>query len=106
MVDIKLLDEVKRRLVKTYNPRETYVFGSYAWGLPDEDSDLDLLVVVDELDKDRYQALVEVHRALIGLKLSKDLLLLSKEEFEHDALDSTTLHYKIKLKGKKIYAKA
>jgi uncharacterized protein len=106
MIDAKIIEEVRQKLIKTYNPLEIYIFGSYAWGLPDEDSDLDLLVVVEKLNKGRYQTLVDGHRALVDVDLSKDLLVLTKEEFDADSDDVTTIHYKIKRKGKKIYAKA
>ncbi len=106
MIDKKTIEEVKERLIKTYNPLAIYVFGSYAWGCPDEESDLDLLIVVENIAMSRHHALVEGHRALIGMGLSKDLILLTKEEFEKDSEDITTLHYKIKRRGKQIYAKA
>lgn len=106
MIDNVLIEEVKNRLVKTYNPIEIYIFGSYAWGHPDDGSDLDLLVVVDKLDKHRYTAMAEGHKALMDLKLSKDILLYTKEEFEDDSHNTSTLGYKIKLMGKQIYAKA
>jgi predicted nucleotidyltransferase len=35
------------KLKENYNPEKIILFGSYAWGLPDEDSDLDLLVIKD-----------------------------------------------------------
>ncbi len=44
MIEKKVIDEVKNRLVNTYNPIAIYLFGSYAWGIPTEDSDLDLLI--------------------------------------------------------------
>jgi uncharacterized protein len=106
MIDKETIKKVKQRLIETYDPLEIYIFGSYAWGCPDEDSDLDLLVVIEKFDKDRYQTLVDGHRALMHMKLSKDLMVITKEEFEKDSKDSITLHYQIKRRGKKIYAKA
>jgi predicted nucleotidyltransferase len=106
MISSKIIEEVKQKLIKTYNPLEIYLFGSYAWGCPDEDSDLDLLIILDHYTKDQYHTLVDGHKALIHTRVPKDLLVLSKEEFEKDAEDNTTLSYKIKRKGKKIYAKA
>lgn len=106
MIDAKTIEEVKNRLVTLYNPDEIYLFGSYAWGKPDEDSDLDLLVVVEQYKEDRYHDLVEGHRALSGLHISKDLLLYDKAFFDSAVKDKTTFCYKIKQKGKKIYAKA
>ena len=106
MVDAKMIEEVKQRLINTYNPNEIYIFGSYAWGCPDEESDLDLVVVVDKIDKDRYKAMADGHRALMDLRLSKDILLFTQEEFNERSDDVTTLCYKIKRKGKQIYARA
>ncbi len=106
MVDVQTLEKVKQRLIKAYNPLEIYLFGSYARGCPDEDSDLDLLIVIEAYDTDRYHALVKGHRALMDMDVSKDLFVFSREEFDRDADDVTTFCYKVKHKGKKIYAKA
>lgn len=102
----KIVSEARDTLVETYSPLAIYIFGSYAWGNPDEDSDLDLLVIVEDVGKNRHQALVKGHLALAKLGIPKDLLLLSKKEFDEDSQDITTIHYKIKRKGKQIYAKA
>lgn len=106
MIDELMIEEVKKRLIKTYNPLEIYIFGSYAWGSPDEESDLDLCVVVDRLDTDRYRALVEGHRALMDLDLAKDIVLCTQKEFEERADNVSTLVYKIKRRGRQIYARA
>ena len=47
-VSQELLDEVTRRLNAEFHPEQVWLFGSHAWGQPDEGSDLDLLVVVSE----------------------------------------------------------
>lgn len=106
MINQEIIEEVKKRLIAVYQPKEIYLFGSYAWGTPQEDSDLDILVVIKAYENDRYNDLVKGHRALAGLKISKDLLLYSQQEFSEAASDVSTLCYKIKKKGKKIYAQA
>jgi predicted nucleotidyltransferase len=40
MISPDVIEEVKNRLIKAYNPLEIYIFGSYAWGHPDDESDL------------------------------------------------------------------
>ena len=40
------LAEITRRLVATYEPEQVVLFGSHAWGEPDEGSDFDLLVKI------------------------------------------------------------
>lgn len=106
MVNKDILEEVKNRLVKTYNPIAIYLFGSYAWGSPTEDSDLDLLVVIDKSDEKSYDRVRQGQRALFGLGISKDLIIYTKDEFDRISNNVTTLGYKIKHEGKVIYARA
>lgn len=106
MIDQATIEEVKNRLVKTYDPIAIYLFGSYAWGKPDENSDLDLLVVIDDFKKSWYEDIVEGHKALGRLKVSKDLLLYTKKQFDEVSKDNTSFGYEIVKRGKKIYAKA
>jgi predicted nucleotidyltransferase len=103
MISGKLIEEVKNRLVETYKPLEIYLFGSYAWGVPDEHSDLDLLVVVDRSGEKSYKRPIPGIRSLIGLKIPKDILVYTREEFDGMSGDVSTLCYKIKTEGKKIY---
>ena len=39
------LDEIVRRVVDGYQPEKIILFGSYAYGRPSADSDLDLLII-------------------------------------------------------------
>lgn len=106
MITNQQIEEVKERLIKTYDPLAIYIFGSYAWGHPTEDSDLDLLIVVDHYKEDRFQDMAEGHKSLIGMDLSKDILLYTKEQFEESSTDNLSLCFKVCRAGKKIYAKA
>jgi uncharacterized protein len=106
MINQNTIEEVKKRLINVYNPLEIYLFGSYAWGHPDEESDLDLLIVIEKYSKDRYSMLLDGHKAFMDMTISKDIVVLDKEEFEKFSEDITRLCYKIKREGKRLYAKA
>ncbi|KCZ70862.1 putative nucleotidyltransferase [Candidatus Methanoperedens nitroreducens] len=43
----KALDNIVNRLEQDYDPEQIILFGSYAYGNPTEESDLDLLIVKD-----------------------------------------------------------
>ncbi|MBE0611332.1 MAG: HEPN domain-containing protein [Dehalococcoidia bacterium] len=70
----ELLDEITRRLVAELDPDAIYLFGSYAWGTPDEESDVDLMVVVPEADAaERFRLATRGRGALRGLGIAKDV---------------------------------
>lgn len=105
MIENNTIKEVVHRLVDAYHPMEIYLFGSYAWGKPTEDSDLDLLVVVENSNQKRYERPVRGLLALFGLNISKDLIVSTKEEFSKNSEDKSSLYFKIKHNGKRLYAK-
>lgn len=102
----KIIDEARDRLIKAYDPVAIYLFGSYAWGTPTEDSDLDLLIIIEKSDEKSFKRPLPGQRALFGLGVSKDLIVHTQEEFEKYSQDVTTLCYKIKKDGELIYAKS
>lgn len=106
MIKKEIIEEVKNRLVKTYNPIAIYLFGSYAWGTPTEDSDLDLLIVVDKSDERAIKRSFNGYKALWGLGIAKDIMVYTNEEFEASAQKKNSLSYKVKHHGKVIYARA
>ncbi len=105
MIPKELIDEVIRRLIKTYNPEAIYIFGSYAWGTPTEDSDLDLLIIVDKSDDKSFKRPIAGYDALFGMGISKDIIVYTKKEFDQKSSDITTLAYKIKNDGELVYAR-
>ncbi len=56
------LNEIVRRLVTDYQPEKIILFGSYAYGEPHADSDLDLLIIKDTPDRpfDRVTAVIRL----------------------------------------------
>ena len=74
-VDKSLLDEIVNRIVRAVNPERIILFGSYAYGKPDSNSDLDILVIVKESKLPRYKRAVPVYRALEGILIPKDILV-------------------------------
>jgi hypothetical protein len=101
-LDQKTINEIKQRLIETYHPREIYMLEPQQ---TDANVDIDILVVVDQAGlQQRYAMMAEGHKALIGIKVPKNILVYTKEEFEDYLNDASTLSYAIKHYGKRIYA--
>lgn len=106
MVSREVIEDVKNRLVKAYSPVAIYLFGSYAWGTPTEESDLDLLIVVDKSEEKSFIRPIKGYDALRGLEyIPKDLIIQTKDEFKQRSSEKTTLEYKIQKSGELIYAR-
>lgn len=73
------LSTIVQRLVPALNPHKIIVFGSYVYGTPSPDSDLDLLVVMDTRARpvDRY---LSVSRLLRPRPFPLDILVKTPEE--------------------------
>lgn len=106
MLTKETITEVKNRLINAYNPLAIYLFGSYAWGHPTAESDLDLLIVVEKSDEKTYTRPIAGYDALFGMGISKDLIVYTKDEFEKYSNDTTSLCHKIKIDGDLIYARS
>lgn len=106
MVSKRVISGVKQRLVKAYNPEAIYLFGSYAWGTPDKESDLDILVVISVSQEKSYKRAVAGHRALLDLDISKDIIVYTSSEFKKYVKDPSSLGHKIKKDGLLLYAKS
>ncbi len=75
------INEVVERIALNINPDKIILFGSYAEGNPDDDSDLDILVVKD-MDIPRYKRSREIRKYLRGIKVPIDLLVYSQDEID------------------------
>ena len=73
------LQEIVRRIVDAVDPARIILFGSYAYGTPHQDSDIDILVVM-ETDRPRHKRPVPINRALAGLLIPKDILVYTPAE--------------------------
>ena len=67
------LSEITRRLVATYQSEQVVLFGSHAWGEPDEDSDVDLLAIASESAEPAYRRAGGGYRSLFGLGVPCDV---------------------------------
>jgi len=78
MVDNQLITELSERIVREFQPEKVILFGSYAYGQPRPDSDVDLLVVLPFEGKGFRKSLEILDRISPGF--SVDLLARQPED--------------------------
>ena len=70
-------------IVKQLSPVQTYLFGSYAAGTPDSDSNYDFYIVVDDDKTDWHEQTVKAYRAIRSIRTRPvDILVGTKSDFE------------------------
>lgn len=89
-------------IVREFNPLQIILFGSYAYGTPTEDSDVDLLVVMDIPEAETSQQASEIWQR-IPYRFSMDLLVRSPKEIAYRVLHNDWFLREILEKGNVLY---
>lgn len=99
----RLLKEITRRLVAEFDPEKIILFGSHAWGTPDEDSDIDLLVIVSKSRQRPIRRDQRAHHCLRDLGVAVDVLVHTRAEVEYFRPVYASLTAQILEQGRVIY---
>ena len=89
-------------IVREFAPLQVILFGSYAYGTPTEDSDVDLLVVMEIPESDTRRQAVEIVQR-IPRRFSMDLLVRSPEEIAYRVAYNDWFLREITEKGEVLY---
>jgi predicted nucleotidyltransferase len=104
VISEKTIQEAASRLVEKFHPERIILFGSYARGTADERSDVDLLIIIRAADRgNRHKLASEMDRALWGLSMARDIVLLSPEEYEEDKDIPGTVSRYVSKEGRLLY---
>ena len=98
-----LLQEITRRLVAEFAPDKIFLFGSHAWGRPNEDSDLDLLVIIPESNERPAKCAARAHATMFGVKASMDILVRTREEVARSRRVYASLISEVTDRGRVLY---
>ncbi len=91
-----------RRIIDNFNPEKIILFGSYAYGQPTADSDMDLMIIMNTDEKPHKRA-VPLRKALKGIGIPKDIIVKTPEEFDRFKDIVGTIIYPAAHKGKVLY---
>ena len=98
------LDTIIQTIANTVPVEEIYLFGSYAYGTPHKDSDLDLYIVFkDDLPIRELDAIFAIRKAVTPVQnMPLDVLGIKQNRFL-DRKIYATLERKIAREGLKLY---
>ena len=99
-----VLSEVVRRLVEEFHPQRVYLFGSRGRGDAREDSDYDLMLVVEGRVGAGLEMERRAHNVLAGLSISKDVVVMTSDYFDWMLGAAASLPSTVRREGRLLYA--
>lgn len=107
MITNKQIQEVTDIIVEEIQPEKVLLFGSYAAGIPNKDSDMDIIIIVNEnlQKKKRIDTLVKLNMktALPDLMFPKDFKMYSLHEYEELKKNKYSFLYSALQNAKTLY---
>lgn len=101
---LDLIPEITRHIRSVSDPDQIILFGSYARGDYGPDSDIDLLVIKDQVESPNEET-AKIYRALAHLTIPVDVVVVSKAYVKrYRNVIGTVLHPALS-EGKVIYAR-
>lgn len=101
-VPMRAIRKFAREVAERFDPEKIILFGSYAYGEPHEDSDVDILVVMptrNELDQAARIA------CQASAPFAEDLIVLKPENVAWRLIEGESFLTEIMTKGKVLYEK-
>ncbi len=80
MIEMHKILELSQQIAEAFEPERIILFGSYAYGTPTEDSDVDLLVVLP-FEGQPFRKAAEILNS-VNPKFSVDLLVRTTDEIQ------------------------
>ena len=105
MITEEQIQAVVRRIVEGYAPDRIILFGSYAYGEPNEHSDLDLLIIKEKAEEKRSERTIAVRQLLWYSDVPPmDILIRTPAEMERAAGIFQSVETIAEQQGRLLYA--
>ena len=97
-----LSNDIVKRL-KPLKPLKIILFGSYAYGTPTENSDIDICIVKERV-RSKIKEKRKARKLLKGIPVAKDILIPSKSEYDFYKDEFGSVYMDIDKNGKLLWS--
>lgn len=103
-VNVKIeLENIINEINKTSKISAAYLFGSYAYGNPNEDSDIDICIVTEDKSRRKIEIMKILRKAIASVQsFPIDLIVYYNDEFKERSELNCTMEHEILYKGVRI----
>ena len=97
------IQEVVQKIAREFKPEKIILFGSFAWGKPHQDSDVDLFVIKDT-NTPSLKRIEALDRIFSRREFPMDFLVYTPDEVDQSMKKGNFFVKDIVTKGKVLYA--
>ncbi len=101
MINKEDIEKIKNSIVESFNPDKIILYGSYAYGTPNNQSDIDLLIVMP-FEGRSSKVILEIWKK-IKPDFSIDLIVRTPDDFQRRYIEGDPLIGDAVDKGKVLY---
>jgi predicted nucleotidyltransferase len=101
-IPMRVIRGFAREVAERFQPEKIVLFGSYAYGTPHEDSDVDILVVMPTRSQHTQAARI---RWAVPAPFPMDLIVRTPQNLRWRLEEGESFHTEIMTKGKVLYEK-
>ncbi len=83
MIESAKINDIVNRIVSSFDPEKVILFGSYAAGNPNEDSDLDF-ILIKNTNLPKLNRSAEVRKLFYRVAIPMDFKIYTPEEFDDE----------------------
>src|SRR5437016_985724 len=102
-IPMRVIRRFARQVAERFQPDQIILFGSYAYGTPHADSDVDILVIM--LTRNQIDQAFKI-RCAVPRKFPMDLLVRTPATMKWRLAEGDLFHTEIVTKGKILYEKS
>ena len=99
----KIKDEIVEALAPL-NPEKIILFGSFAYGTPNENSDLDICVIQKDY-KNKWTDKLKMRELLKDIKIPIDILNPKIDEYDFYSKEINSVYYDVETQGEVLWVK-
>jgi len=100
-IPLRVIQQLVKKIVENFHPQKIILFGSYAYGNPQPESDVDILVIMDTPLKESQQAL-EIRKTL-NILFGLDLIVRTPQNLAERLKWGDSFLKEIVTNGKVLY---
>ena len=103
------IHEIVKRIKSKFDVKDIILFGSLAYGTPDENSDIDLIVILNEKGisksfSERIKRKIKISRLISDIKddVPVDLLVFTADEWNYSVMQDSCFINEVNTRGVRV----